>query len=269
MLPYDLCIMEERLQKIIAGAGLTSRRMAEEWIKKGRVSVNGLTVDELGAKADPERDEIRVDGNLVSALPEEIYVMVHKPEGYVTTTKDPEGRDTVMQLVKRIKRRVFPVGRLDYNTSGLLLMTSDGELTRFLTHPGSEVEKTYQVKVRDKIGDDDVNRLREGPDIGGKPLKPSKVNFLKYSRKGAKHSWIEMTITEGRTRQIRSMCEEVGHPVMKLKRVAVGPLSLGTLPVGEWRLLTDKEEASLKRLMKKKGKEKGKSGKGKRKKADA
>jgi len=241
--------MEERLQKIIANAGLASRRRAEDLIRKGRVTVNGVPVSELGSKADPERDEIRVDGKLVHPGFEHTYIMLHKPEGCVTTTKDPEGRPTVMDLVKRVPRRVYPVGRLDYDTSGLLLLTSDGELTRFVTHPSSKVEKLYYVKVKGRISQDTVRKLRKGPDIGERPLKPARVKFVKHSRGGA-HSWIEMTITEGRTRQIRRMCEAVGHPVMKLKRVSLGPLELGRLPSGEWRLLTDREVSALMRAKK-------------------
>jgi pseudouridine synthase len=240
--------MEERLQKIIARAGVTSRRKAEELIVAGRVSVNDVVEKELGVKADPERDRIRVDGKLISVALENLYIMLHKPEGYVTTSSDPEGRPTVMKLIKRIRQRVYPVGRLDYDTSGLLLMTSDGDLTRHLTHPSSKVEKTYLVKLRGKIGNPAMAALRKGPDIGGPPLLPARVKFIRQSN-AAGHSWIEMTITQGRTRQIRKMCEAVGHQVLKLKRVQVGPLNLGKLPSGEWRMLTDKEVAMLKKLM--------------------
>jgi len=248
--------MEERLQKIMARAGVASRRKAEDMIAAGRVKVNGVTVKELGAKADPERDEVRVDGALISAAREHTYLMLHKPEGYVTTTHDPEDRPTVMDLVKKIKSRIYPVGRLDWATSGLLLLTSDGELTRFLTHPSSQVPKTYYVKVAGRISEPALKKLSQGPDIGGPPLKPSQVAFIKPSRGGGSHSWIEITIREGRTRQIRRMCEAVGHPVMKLKRVAQGPLLLGDLPSGEWRFLTEKEISGLKRLREKPPKKK-------------
>jgi pseudouridine synthase len=177
------------------------------------------------------------------------YIMLHKPEGYVTTTSDPEGRPTVMDLVKKLKRRVYPVGRLDWATSGLLLLTSDGELTRFLTHPSSKVPKTYYVKVEGRIGPAALKKLEAGPDIGGRPLKPSRASFVKFSR-GGTHSWIEMTISEGRTRQIRLMGEAVGHPVLKLKRTALGPLLLRDLPIGDWRFLTERETAALKKLLK-------------------
>lgn len=241
--------MEERLQKIIARAGVASRRQAEEIIVAGRVKVNGLTVKELGAKADPERDEVRVDGQLLSVALEPVYLMLHKPEGYVTTTRDPEGRPTVMHLCKRLKFRVYPAGRLDYDTSGLLLLSSDGPLTRFLTHPSSHLPKTYQIKVKGLIGPEAVAALKQGPDIGGRPLRPAEVKFLKPNRTG-QHSWIQMTITEGRTRQIRKMCAAVGFPVLKLKRTWFGPLALGDLPAGEFRWLTDREISRLRKLMK-------------------
>ncbi len=248
--------MEERLQKIISAAGLASRREAERLILGGRVTVNGVEPKKLGQKADPERDEIRLDGKLVNVVLGPLYVLVHKPEGFVTTTKDPEGRPTVMDLVKRIKQRVYPVGRLDYATSGLLLITSDGEMTKFLTHPSSNIKKTYMVKVKGKLSREKIDELRKGPKIGGNPLKPSLVKFVKPSKGGGRHSWFEMTITEGRTRQIRKMCEAVGHPVMKLKRVSVGPLKLGPLPVGDFRFLSEKEVADLKKLIKKPPKKK-------------
>lgn len=243
--------MEERLQKIISRAGVASRRKAEEMITAGRVKVNGMAVKELGAKADPERDEIRVDGTLISVALEPVYVMVNKPEGYVTTVSDPEDRPTVMKLVKHVHTRVYPVGRLDYATSGLLLLTSDGELTRFLTHPSSRVPKTYEVKVKGRVPPEAIKALREGPQIDKKPLQPVEVRFLRFSRTG-QHSWLVMTIHEGRTRQIRRMCEAVGFDVLKLRRVAIGPILLGDLPAGDFRWLTDKEIANLKRLMKEK-----------------
>lgn len=255
--------MEERLQKIISRAGLASRRTAERWIADGRVTVNGVVADEPGSKADPDRDEVRVDGKLVQVVAEPAYYLLHKPEGYVTTTRDPEGRPTVMHLAKRIKSRVYPVGRLDWATSGLLLLTSDGDLTRMLTHPSSQVPKTYQVKLKGRIEEGAIQELRKGPDIGGPPLRPAQVRFVKHSRGGGAHSWIEMTITEGRTRQIRRMCEAVGHPVLKLKRTALGPLSLGDLPPGKHRPLTDREVSALKKLMARR-KEKAKPGKAKK-----
>ena len=251
---YLLCsiVMEERLQKIISRAGVASRRRAEELITEGRVSINSVVERELGVKADPERDEIRVDGKLLGPSAEPVYIALHKPEGHVSTVNDPEGRPTVMDLVKKMRSRVFPVGRLDYDTSGLILLTNDGELTNFLTRPASEVPKTYMVKVQGRISQEALSGLQKGPAIGGPPLKPARVKFLKYSGSG-RHSWLELTITEGRTRQIRRMGEAVGHPVLKLKRVSLGPLSIKDLAPGDFRFLTDKEVSALRGLMKKSG----------------
>lgn len=241
--------MEERLQKLLARAGAASRRRSEELILAGRVTVNGVVARELGSKADLDRDEVRLDGELVRSRPH-AYLMLHKPEGYVTTTSDPEGRPTVMDLVKRTGVRVFPVGRLDYASSGLLLLTTDGDLAQFLTRPRSHVAKTYQVKVRERVSQEAVAALIRGPHIGGPRLKPAQVKFANPSRSG-RHSWLEITISEGRTRQVRRMCEAVGHPVIKLKRVAIGPLRLGQLPVGQWRRLREREVEKLLALMKK------------------
>lgn len=251
--------MDERLQKIISRAGIASRRRAEVLIQEGRVRVNGLVERELGAKADSERDEISVDGKRILVLPEHVYFMLHKPEGYVTTTRDPEGRPTVMDLMKRVKTRIYPAGRLDYATSGLLLMSSDGELTRFLTHPSSQTPKTYQVKVKGRIGPEKIEELKQGPKIGRRPLAPSRVSFIRASRSG-RHSWLAITITEGRTRQIRRMCEAVGREVLKLKRIELGPLNLGDLAPGEYRPLTHRELTALRRLMKSGARTDGKSG---------
>lgn len=242
--------MEERLQKIIAARGAGSRRQAEAWIREGRVTVNGVRVTKLGSKADPARDEIRLDGRLLGFVGDPVYLMLHKPEGYITSTRDPEGRPTVMQLVKKVRQRVYPVGRLDFNSSGLLLLTSDGGLARFLSHPSSEIPKTYYVKVTGRVTPRQLEKLARGPEIGGPPLKAARVRFLKTTP-GARHSWLEITIHEGRNRQIRRMCEAVGHEVLKLKRVALGPLQLGDLPLGQYRELSASELAALKRLMKK------------------
>lgn len=249
--------MEERLQKIIARAGLASRRTAEQWIVTGRVSVNGVVAKKLGSKADPDRDEVRVDGKRVVVVPDPVYVMLHKPEGYVTTTNDPEERPTVMHLVRRVRTRVYPVGRLDYDTSGLLLLTSDGDLTRFLTHPSSRVPKTYKVKVEGRMNPEAITKLKKGPKIGGRPLRPAEVRTIRTTR-GGRNSWIEMTITEGRTRQIRRMCMVVGNNVLKLKRTRIGPVLLGDLPSGKYRHLSEREVATLKRLLKGRGVRSGK-----------
>src|ERR1051326_2258767 len=227
---------EERLQKIIAAAGIASRRHAEELITQGRVSVNGQIVSTLGSKADAERDHIKVDGKALHVSDRKVYLMLHKPKGFVTTVSDPEGRPTVMELVKS-KARVFPVGRLDWNTEGLLLLTNDGDLTAKLTHASMHVPKTYLVKVSGQPTPADIQKLRDGVMIGGEgdPVQgklhrvrtaPAKVREV---REGD-NPWYEVILIEGRNRQIRRMFEAVNHHVEKIKRVRYGPLELDVPP---------------------------------------
>ena len=249
--------MPERLQKIIAAAGLTSRRRAEELITSGRVSVNGQIVTQLGSKADPECDHIRVDGRLLRGPERHVYLVLNKPKGYVTTVTDPEGRPTVMELVRSVNARVYPVGRLDYLSEGLLLMTNDGALVERLMHASSHVSKTYQVKVSGKPSDEAIARLRAGvvlPAVrsrdGSREAKavktaPAKVRLLR----DAPNPWYEVTLIEGRNRQIRRMFEKVGHHVEKIKRVAYGPLQLD-VEAGRFRLLTPGEVSRLKAAVK-------------------
>ncbi len=236
----------ERLQKIIAAAGIASRRKAEELIAGGVVSVNGKTVTELGSKADPETDHIRVNGKLLRGPERAIYLVINKPRGYVTTVSDPEGRPTVMDLLKGIRGRVYPVGRLDYASEGLLLLTNDGELANRLMKASSHVPKTYVVKVAGTPSAEGLARLRAGVFIAiesGKRVKtaPAKIRPV---REGD-NPWYEVTLVQGRNRQIRRMFEEIGHHVEKIKRVRYGPLELD-VPPGELRRLTPKEVARLK-----------------------
>ena len=249
--------MQERLQKIIAAAGIASRRHAEELIKGGLVSVNGQTVTELGTKADPEKDHIKVGNKVLKTPDRHVYLLLHKPKGYVTTASDPEGRPTVMDLVRGVNTRVYPVGRLDYGSEGLLLMTNDGELTQKLTHASSHVAKTYLVKVSGVPTDENLKRLRQGvvlqavkPKVGDRPTArrsaervrtaPAKVEIFKEGE----NPWYEVTIIEGRNRQIRRMFEEIGHHVEKIKRVKYGPLQLD-VEAGKFRSLSDAEIAKL------------------------
>jgi len=236
--------MQERLQKIMSRAGVASRRQAEGLIREGKVRVNGQVVTELGTKADPAQDEIRVSGRLIAADQPRTYLLLHKPVGYVATTSDPEGRPTVLDLIHGVKERLYPVGRLDWDTSGLLLLTNDGELTHLLTHPSSEVPRTYEAKVEGKPTPEVLQKLRRGVFLDGRPTHPARVRLL---RPGPGWAWIEITLTEGRNRQVRRMCEQVGHPVLKLCRVALGPLQLGDLPPGRFRPL---KEIELKQLRK-------------------
>jgi len=236
----------ERLQKIISAAGVASRRKSEELITSGHVQVNGTVVTELGSKADPATDHIRVNGKLLHHEHRQVYLLLNKPKGYVTTVTDPEGRPTVMDLLRGVKGRVYPVGRLDYASEGLLLLTNDGELANRLMKAASHVSKTYVVKVAGTPGDEAIAKLRAGVSIAtddGKRVKtgPALVRIVKV----AANPWYEITLIEGRNRQIRRMFEAVGHHVEKIKRVRYGPLTLD-VPPGEFRSLTLKEVQRLK-----------------------
>lgn len=250
----------ERLQKILASAGIASRRKAEEFILQGRVQVNGQIVNELGSKADPVQDHIRVDGKLIHPAGEYRYYMLNKPKQFVTTVSDPQGRPTVMQFFSRIKLRMFPVGRLDYHSEGLLLVTNDGELANALTRAASHVPKTYLVKVSGIPDENALNALRRGVSIPlGDPesstgyrgrearvrTAPANVRLFR----AGENPWYEIRITEGRNRQLRKMFEEIGHHVEKIRRVEYGPLILD-LPPGESRELTAQEVQALYRAAK-------------------
>lgn len=240
----------ERLQKIIAAAGIASRRKAEELITGGLVSVNGQIVTELGTKADRERDHIRVNGKLLHGAERHVYLLMNKPKGYVTTLRDPEGRPTVMDLLRGVGARVYPVGRLDYASEGLLLLTNDGELANRLMKAASHVPKTYMVKVAGNPTGEGLGRLREGlsiPSDHGRRVRtaPAKIRVIRESA----NPWYEVTLIEGKNRQIRRMFEEIGHHVEKIKRVRYGPLQLDVHP-GKFRKLTIEEVTKLKSLAK-------------------
>ena len=248
MVKYD-GYMEERLQKILAAAGIASRRKSEELITQGRVQVNGTVVRELGSKADAARDHIRVDGKLLHGPEQKTYLMLNKPKGYVTTVSDPEGRPTVMQLIKPHRERLYPVGRLDWGSEGLLLMTNDGELANKLTRASEHVPKMYEVKVSGRVPAESIAKLRGGVYLPAEPGKaakgvktaPCQIRLLR----DAENPWYEITLVEGRNRQIRRMFEQVGHHVEKIKRVRFGPLELN-VESGEFRELSPREIAMLK-----------------------
>jgi 23S rRNA pseudouridine2605 synthase len=231
----------ERLQKIIAAAGVASRRKAEELISSGHVQVNGTVVTELGTKADPDVDHVRVNGKLLRTEQRHTYILLNKPKGYVTTVSDPEKRPTVMDLVRGVRGRVYPVGRLDYASEGLLLLTNDGDLAHRLMKAASHVAKTYLVKVAGTPREEALAKLRAGVSIAtdeGRRVKtaPAAVKVVKESA----NPWYEVTLIEGRNRQLRRMFEAVGHHVEKIKRVRYGPLTLD-VPPGEFRMLTLRE----------------------------
>ncbi len=238
--------MEERLQKFLAEAGIASRRKAEELITAGKIKVNGQVITALGTKIDPQKDEVLyLDKQVSKKEVEMVYIMLHKPEGYVTTAKEQFGRPGVMDLVRDVKTRIFPVGRLDYDTSGLLLLTNDGDLTYKLTHPKHDVEKTYIAKLYGTPDDMDLQKFRRGVFINGRQTKPAKMQIIE---KGERQSTVEIILHEGRNRQVRKMCEAIKHPVAQLKRVATGELTMGNLPKGKYRRLTMKEIKYLKSL---------------------
>jgi 23S rRNA pseudouridine2605 synthase len=235
-----------RLQKIIAQAGIASRRAAEKLIAEGRVSINGATVHEMGTKADPSRDDIRIDGRRVKSAERLRYILLYKPTGYVTTRSDPQRRRTVIDLLHGVREYVYPVGRLDYDTQGLLLLTNDGDLAAKLTHPRHEVDRTYEVQVAGVPDDAAIERLRRGIPLDGRRTLPADVTRVSRGRRD--HDGVLLvTIREGRNRQVRRMLEAVGHPVQSLRRVRIGPLTDRTLRPGEWRELTGAEVEKLKK----------------------
>jgi 23S rRNA pseudouridine2605 synthase len=238
----------QRLQKILSTAGVASRRLSEELIVQGRVSVNGTIVTELGTKADPSRDEIKVDGRRIRVEQRRVYILLNKPRGYVTTRSDPQGRPTVMDLIKRVREYVYPVGRLDYDSEGLLLLTNDGELAARLTHPRHEVERVYEARVKGVPDDHELERLTKGIVIEGRKTSRARVSVSGVRETpGGTQAIVEIAIHEGRQRQVRKMFDALGHPVVRLRRIAIGPISDGALPTGHYRELTRDELARVQR----------------------
>lgn len=237
--------MKERLQKILARAGISSRRKAEQLILEGRVSVNGAVVLELGAKADPSRDVVSLDNMAIAAPENKVYVMLNKPAGSITSLDDPEGRPTVMHIVSGIPERIVPVGRLDYDTEGLLILTNDGDFSQLLQHPRFQIERCYRVKVKGVPAPAALGRLRAGVYIDNVKTNRCAIRLLDRLDK---NTWLEVRLREGRNRQIRKMFEVVGHDAIRIIRTAFGPLELGALPVGSYRFLSKKEIEAVKAL---------------------
>ena len=234
-----------RVQKYISECGIMSRRAAEKEIEAGHVKINGVVAN-LGATCDPYNDKVEVNGKtLKTSFDEKVYVAIYKPRGFVTTMKDQDGRKTVCDLVKDVKTRIYPVGRLDMVSEGLLIMTNDGELTNKLTHPSHEIEKLYHVTIKGFIKDDDLHTLNESMVIDGYEIQPATVEVIKRLED---RTVLRFIIHEGRNRQIRKMLEQVGLEAARLKRVAIGEVNLGRLDIGKWRYLTEKEIAYLQKL---------------------
>ncbi len=238
-------VMQERLQKIISAAGIASRRKAEELIEEGKVTVNGK-VAVVGTKADPLKDHIKVAGKLIAKRAKPAYIAFNKPVGVLTTLSDPEGRPTLEDLVKKIGIRVYPVGRLDFKSEGLIILTNDGILADAIMHPSRKIPKRYRVKVKGIPDENKLMKLRKGVRLEDGMTLPAEAKKIGATRQ-QKNAWLNVTIYEGRNRQIRRMFEKVGHPVLKLKRTAINGISLGSLKQGEYRDLTEDEVGRLKR----------------------
>jgi pseudouridine synthase len=244
----------ERLQKVLSRAGVASRRASERLMTEGRVSVNGTAIRELGTKVDPSHDDIRVDGRRIKLPDRHRYLLLNKPRGYVTTRSDPHRRPTVVDLLAKVREYVYPVGRLDFDSEGLLLLTNDGDLAARLTHPRHGVARVYEAQVAGVPDQHDLDRLSRGIVIDGRRTQPAEIRLasrarhavpLTHQRSGG--TTLIITVREGRNRQVRKMCDAIGHPVDKLRRIAIGPISDQRLRPGEWRDLTPEEVEKLRR----------------------
>jgi len=233
----------ERLHKFLSRAGVASRRLAEDWIRAGRVAVNGQVVTEMGVKIEADRDQVEVDGRLVRPPAAPVTVMLHKPYGYISSTHDPQGRRVVTDLLRdAFKERLYPVGRLDYDATGLLLLTNDGDLAYRLTHPGYQVPRIYRVTVAGEVSPETLGRLTEGVTVGDRTV----TALVEVKKRESGRTVLELVLREGRYHLVKRLLLHVGHPVLKLKRIAFGPLHLGTLPRGDFRMLSREEIEALK-----------------------
>jgi 23S rRNA pseudouridine2605 synthase len=240
---------EERLQKILSQAGVASRRQSEQYIVEGRVSVNGKTVTELGSKADLQVDHIKVDGRLLHAPKRLLYIVLYKPNSTVTTVSDPQGRPTVMQLLKGVKERVYPVGRLDYHSEGLLLLTNDGDMANAIMSAATHLPKTYVVKANGTLTEEQQEVFRRGVPLSGKRTMPAELKLLRE----AENPWYEVVLNQGRNQQIRLMFKHFGLLVEKLRRVRIGPIEIGPLKPGQFRYMDEEEVRKLKRAIERGG----------------
>ncbi|HDQ03314.1 MAG TPA: rRNA pseudouridine synthase [Deltaproteobacteria bacterium] len=234
--------MKERLQKIISAAGIASRRRAEEMIASGRVSVNGEVVKELGSKANAVKDVIRVDGKVISAEKTNLYIALNKPAGYVTTLHDPQNRPTVVDLLSGVPERVYPAGRLDYDSAGLLLLTNDGDFAQKVQHPSYQIPKVYRVKIQGRLLAEDLKKIRDGIRLDDCIFRPEQIQVEKVNPRSC---WLQLTLREGKNRIIRRGFEAAGWRVSRLERKSIGPVHIGTLKEGLWRNLTTKEVTDL------------------------
>lgn len=235
--------MEERLQKYMAKCGVASRRKCEEIILSGRVKVNGSVITELGFKVN-ENDVVEVDSNVIKVEENKVYIILNKPTGYITSNSDEKDRKTILDIVN-VKERIYPIGRLDYDSSGLLLLTNDGDIYNKIIHPKKEIEKRYIATVKGTFSKEELEKFKSGVDIGGYITAPAKIKVIKESKS---NSVVEITIHEGKNRQVRKMCSAFNHEVLNLKRIAIGKLSLDNLKEGQWRNLNEKEVSYLKSL---------------------
>jgi 23S rRNA pseudouridine2605 synthase len=233
--------VEERLQKYMAACGVASRRKCEEIIQQGRVKVNGAVIYELGFKVVSGKDEVLVDNKQIEKEERKVYIALNKPEGYVSTVKDEKGRKTIIDLVQ-VEERIYPIGRLDYDTSGLILLTNDGEIYNKIIHPRVEKNKVYIAEIKGIPNEREIERFKTGIDIGGYITSPAEFKILKKYKESAE---VEIIIHEGKNRQIRRMCEKINHPVIELKRIQIGNIKLGNLSKGEWRYLNKEEIKSI------------------------
>ena len=237
-----------RLQKILSQAGVASRRVAEEFIRQGRVTVQGKTVTTLGSRADPTHDDVRVDGRRIRLAPRRRYLLVNKPRGYIVTRRDPQHRPTVLDLVPHVREYLYPVGRLDYESEGLLILTNDGDLAAGLTHPRHGVEREYEARIRGVPDGPALFRLSQGVVIDGRRTAPARARLLRrHQAPGGSQAVVALILREGRNQQVRKMCEAVGHPVVRLRRVRIGPVQDPALRPGQARDLTPQEVALLRR----------------------